>query len=394
MDARVSHEACSPRGIGRTETSRRPPFAKAGLLSFLLVVGIAVPGQAQEEHPKSKIKWLHDFPAAQEQAKKEGKLLLLHFGAEWCSWCRKMDADAFADKSVGQTTAKFYVSVELDVDREKDLVKKYRVERVPTAVVLLPEGDVVDMLDGYAPSAEFKGWLGSWADAFARHQKAEEESRRKPDDREATCRKVESLLRLNQTERAARTAESAIALLSKSGTPSPEERQTKAELLVHLGDAYLDLGESPRKILELAKGIEELDAGGGLGFEVHAMFLRAAVDEILAHELEEEAQDLDRQKKKGPSERKKADARKLQTSVLRRLEECLEKYPQSDRADAILMWTGHLSLEVKNDPASARKIFQRVTEQFPNSPHADEARKRIKDLSGEQPKSERKDKKP
>lgn len=384
MDSRMGPEALFPKR----------PAGTLWLLSIFLVASLAGPGRAQEEHPQSKIKWLKDLPAAQEQAKKDGKLLLIHFGAEWCTWCRKMDQDTFADRGVGQTAANGFVNIAADVDREKDLVKKYRVERVPTAIVLLPEGELVDVLDGYVSAGEFKTWLGSWAEAFARHRKAEEESRRKPEDREATCRRAEALLRLNQTQRAARLIEGALGQFPKAGPIAPGDRKAKAEFLVHLGDAYLDLGESPKKILELARGIEEQDAGGALGFEVHAAFLRAAVDEILAHELEEEARDLERERKKGAADRKKADARKLQTSVLRKLEECLEKYPESDRADAILIWTGHLIIEVRSDPVAARKMFQRVTEKFPNSPFAHEARKRLRELSGEEPKSERKNKKP
>ncbi len=363
------------------------------LVLALILAGSAA-GWAQDKHPKSKIKWESDLKRALEQAQKDGKLVLVHFGTESCSWCKKMDADTFSSPEVGTACAKGYVAVALDADREKDLTKKYGIERVPTAVVLLPEGDLVETLDGYAPAGEFSEWLTHVGKDFSRYRQADDELRKHPDDPEAVCRVAEALLRLNLSSRAAKAIGVGLTLFPKEAELSPEKRRNKAELLVHLGDAYLDLDESPKKILEVARDIEAADPGGKLGFEVHAMFLRAATDDVLAHELEEEARELEAQGKKAPAGKKRSDARTLQGSVLGKLEECLDKYPQSDRADAILMWLGHLYLEARNDPARATKLYQRVIDRFPDSLFIDEARQRLKDLSGEKPKSDPKSKKP
>lgn len=361
-----------------------------------LVVSLIATGTlpAQEEHPRSKVKWERDLKEALGHAQKDGKLVLVHFGAEWCTWCRKMDADTFASDEVGALCAKSFVSVAVDVDKDKDLVAKYRIERVPTAAVLLPEGDLVEVLDGYVGAAEFKGWLAHAREDFARYREAQEKARKKPDDPEAACRVVDALMRLNQHARAVAAIEPEIAARFKGAVSSPEERKAKAELLVHLGDAYLQLGESPRKILGVARDLKELDPAGKFGFEVAALFLEAATDDILVHELERDAEDLEGQGKKGPAGKRRSEARKLQASVLDRLELCLEKYPESDRTDAILMWLGHLYLEARGDAARAAKMFQQVVDKYPESVFLDEARQRLKGLSGEKPKSNQKVKKP
>ncbi len=385
--------------IPDSQGGRRRLGGQAYALTLSLVVlssvwAVADPLGAQADPKKSKIPWRTDLKNALEEAQKEGKMVLLHFGADWCTWCKKMDTDTFASSDVAGACAKSFVSVDIDVDKNKDLVKKYQIERVPTAAVLLPEGDLIEVLDGYVAAGEFKEWLGHVSEDFARYRKAEAKSKKSPEDPEATCQLVESLLRLNQSERVAKAAQAGLARHFKGGTSTREERMAKAELLVHLGDAYLDLGESPKKILGVAKDLEELDPGGKLGFEVRVIFLRAATDDLLAHELDEDARELESKGKKAVATKTRADARKLQTSVLSRLEECLEKFPESDRTDAILMWLGHLNIEVRSDLAAARKMFERVTENYPNSPFLDEARQKLRDFSGEKLKSDQKDKKP
>lgn len=362
------------------------------LVLFIALEAVASPLSSQDKHQGSAIPWESDFNKGLDRARKEGKLLLVHFGAEWCTWCRKMDAETFSDPRVAAACGKGLVPVAVDVDKQKDLVKRYLVERVPTAVVILPDGELVEALDGFVVAKEFCAWVESWKAAFARLGDAQARVAKNPGDREAACRQAEALLRLNQPGRAAKAIESALALLPDGGAATPDERKAKAELLVHLGDASLDLLESPRKLLEIAGRIDAADPGGALGFQVHSVFLRAAADDVLSHELEEEALELGRAGKKGPAAKRKSDARTLRAGVLSRLEECLTKYPDSSRADAVLLWTGHLALEVREDRETARRHFKRVVEQYPDSDFADEARQRLKDLGGEARKSDRKEK--
>lgn len=376
-----------PKATGRSQGIQ----VRFAFLVLSLTVNGALP--AQEEHPRSKVKWERDLKEALGHAQKDGKLVLVHFGAEWCTWCKKMDADTLASDDVAALCAKSFVSVAVDVDKDKDLVAKYRIERVPTAALLLPEGGLVEILDGYVGVAEFKEWLAHGREDFVRYRDAQEKARKKPDDPESACRLVDALMRLNQHALAAEAIESGIAARFKGVVSTPEERKVKAELLVHLGDAYLQLGESPRKILGVARELRGLDPGGKLGFEVAVLFLEAATDDILVHELEREAEELEGQGKKGPAAKRRSDARKLQTSVLDRLELCLEKYPESDRTDAILMWLGHLHLEARNDATRAVKLFQKVVDKYPESVFLDEARQRLKGLSEEKPKSNLKGKK-
>jgi protein disulfide-isomerase len=105
--------------------------------------------------------WLTDLPKAQEQAKKDNKLVLLDFtGSDWCGWCIKfkkevLDTDEFkgyADKNLVLVEVDFPNKKEQSEDLKKAnqaLKEKYSVSGYPTYVVLNGEGKEVGRQVGY-----------------------------------------------------------------------------------------------------------------------------------------------------------------------------------------------------------------------------------------------------
>jgi protein disulfide-isomerase len=104
--------------------------------------------------------WLTDVPKAQEQAKKENKLVLLDFtGSDWCGWCIKLKKEVFDTAEFKEYADKNLVLVELDFPRKKEqsdelkkanreLQKKYGIRGYPTIIVLDGNGEQVGKL-GY-----------------------------------------------------------------------------------------------------------------------------------------------------------------------------------------------------------------------------------------------------
>lgn len=59
--------------------------------------------------------WTEDFEAAKAQAAREGKDLLIDFtGSDWCSWCKKLDQEAFDTDAFRTEAVKQFVLVKLD----------------------------------------------------------------------------------------------------------------------------------------------------------------------------------------------------------------------------------------------------------------------------------------
>jgi len=105
--------------------------------------------------------WLTSVPDAQARAKKESKLVLLDFtGSDWCSWCKKLDAEVFSQQQFADYAKKNLVLVEVDFPAQKkldaalakanDALKdKYKIAGFPTLIALKPDGAVVWNQVGY-----------------------------------------------------------------------------------------------------------------------------------------------------------------------------------------------------------------------------------------------------
>jgi protein disulfide-isomerase len=89
-----------------------------------------------------------DIAAAQALAAQEGKLVLLDFGANWCTDCIVLD-ELYHDPEVAALLAERYVLVTIDVgefDRNLDVSAEYNDAAgvgIPSLVVLTADGTII-----------------------------------------------------------------------------------------------------------------------------------------------------------------------------------------------------------------------------------------------------------
>ncbi len=114
-------------------------------LSSLCLAGFA---GAQEHH----LTWVTDFEAAKQQAKKEGKSLVVDFtGSDWCGWCIRLHKEVFDLEAFVAEAPKKYVFVELDFPQRKqlsdalkrqneELKTRYAVKSFPTIFLCDADG--------------------------------------------------------------------------------------------------------------------------------------------------------------------------------------------------------------------------------------------------------------
>ena len=87
--------------------------------------------------------WESDLDLAKNLAAKEGKLVLLHFSAEWCRPCKQLKTFVFSSPTVIGSINERCVPVLLDTDENPELVKQYDVTAIPLDIIITPAGRVL-----------------------------------------------------------------------------------------------------------------------------------------------------------------------------------------------------------------------------------------------------------
>lgn len=89
-------------------------------------------------------------------AKKEKKLVFVDFYTDWCGPCKRMAADVFPQKNLGDYMNKRFVSIKLNAEKEgKEDAKHYGVSAYPTFYVLDAEGEKKLQITGFMDAESF-----------------------------------------------------------------------------------------------------------------------------------------------------------------------------------------------------------------------------------------------
>jgi thiol:disulfide interchange protein len=116
----------------------------------------AAPGETISNHATVEIVWESDMPAALERARNEGKFVLVNFYADWCVWCKRLESTTLRDAKVASVLRDKVVPLSLDVDGGgKELSDEYRVDGLPTIIVLDAGGREIGRIPGYMPPDSF-----------------------------------------------------------------------------------------------------------------------------------------------------------------------------------------------------------------------------------------------
>ena len=140
------------------------------VITFFLLVAVAGwLGQSSKSglEPSLSVEavaWLDDLQEAFEQAKQLDKPLVIEFSADWCEPCLRMDRETFIDSDVVDVSERF-VMLEVDTTSRSaeamELVKEYKVEVLPTFLVLNSDGSLKpgSKRTGFMNAREFAGYL-------------------------------------------------------------------------------------------------------------------------------------------------------------------------------------------------------------------------------------------
>src|SRR5271157_3671617 len=94
-----------------------------------------------------------------DEAKREGRFVLLDLGTSWCHWCHVMEDVTYHDPSVIGLIGKRYLAVRVDADSRPDLSNRYEDYGWPATVVFNRDGSEIVKRRGYLPPGQMASML-------------------------------------------------------------------------------------------------------------------------------------------------------------------------------------------------------------------------------------------
>ena len=108
-----------------------------------LMLAIILLGAAASSTVAQGVAWTTDLAQAKQTARDSNKLLLLHFWSETCGPCRRLESTVFNQQNVAVAVAQKFVPVKLNASQHGALARELNITRVPTEVVMTPDGRVL-----------------------------------------------------------------------------------------------------------------------------------------------------------------------------------------------------------------------------------------------------------
>jgi thioredoxin-related protein len=115
-----------------------------------------------------KVTW-YDFNEGMKLAAEKKKPVVMDFYADWCGWCRKMEAEVFSDKEVAARLRDGFICIRLHTDRNQGETIKYKnhvltkqeftqmlgIQGLPTVVFMDRQGTLITKIPGYINKSTF-----------------------------------------------------------------------------------------------------------------------------------------------------------------------------------------------------------------------------------------------
>src|SRR5262249_14712591 len=108
------------------------------------VVAASLPIAASAQ--ASPVAWRPNLDSAKVEAATNNKLLLIHFWTPSGGPCQMLEREVFSQPHVCAAIEQEYVPVKIDADSSPAMAAMFRIEQVPTDIVMTPQGNVVATL--------------------------------------------------------------------------------------------------------------------------------------------------------------------------------------------------------------------------------------------------------
>ena len=88
----------------------------------------------------NQIPWQQDIPTAQQMAATQNRLVLVHFTADWCAPCQRLEKTVFNNSIFAHSVTQDFVPVKINVSNTPSIAKQFNVTSWPTDIVMTANG--------------------------------------------------------------------------------------------------------------------------------------------------------------------------------------------------------------------------------------------------------------
>lgn len=103
------------------------------------------------------------FEQTEQQAKQKRLPLLVHFYADWCGPCSRMEQEVFSSPEVASQLSTGLLAVKVNSDVRRDLAGRFGVSSLPTDIYIAPDGRVLSRFVGATGRSTFLNRLQRFA---------------------------------------------------------------------------------------------------------------------------------------------------------------------------------------------------------------------------------------
>lgn len=124
-------------------------------IGLCILVVTALPIDPAKAQSPSDPGWATDYETALSESQRLKRPLLIHFYADWCVPCRRMDRDVLSSPELAAQLMQSFIGVKVNADKFPQLLKKYGVRSLPADLVVSPEGKVLIQTQGYQEKGNY-----------------------------------------------------------------------------------------------------------------------------------------------------------------------------------------------------------------------------------------------
>lgn len=140
-------------------------------VGLLLLAVFAVPSAGRAAAPQ----WMTDFSAAQREAQRLDRPMLVHFYTDWCFPCRQMEKDVLSRPTVLQVLESRLVLVKLNAEQHPELAQRFGVTMFPSDIIVDPSGKRILSSTGYQEADKYVRFARDAERQFISMHRTEEE---------------------------------------------------------------------------------------------------------------------------------------------------------------------------------------------------------------------------